>query len=252
LFASSTREIPKTGDVPRHVAIIMDGNGRWARHRHLPRVAGHRRGGEAVRGIVRACAERGVEYLTLFAFSSENWRRPEEEVSILMDLFLRALEQEVAKLHENGIRFKVAGDLSRFDRRIRDLIAEGVALTAANARLTLTIAANYGGRWDIGQAARRYFAAHPDAAADGFAPEALEPYLAMAYAPEPDLFIRTGGEQRISNFLLWQLAYTELYFTPMLWPDFDAAALDTAFAWFAERERRYGRTSEQVAAAQGA
>ena len=253
MFTSSTREVPKTADVPRHVAIIMDGNGRWARHRHLPRVAGHRRGVESVRAIVRACIERGVTYLTLFAFSSENWRRPPDEVSILMDLFGRALEQEVAKLHENGIRFKVVGDLSRFDRRIRDLITEGEVLTAANARLTLTIAANYGGRWDIGQAARRYFAAHPDAIKDGaFAPEAIEPFLAMAHAPEPDLFIRTGGEQRVSNFLLWQLAYTELYFTPMLWPDFDAAAFDTAIAWYAERERRFGRTSEQVAAAQGA
>ena len=231
----------------------MDGNGRWARQRHLPRVAGHRRGVEAVRGIVRACIERGVSFLTLFAFSSENWRRPEDEVSILMELFVRALEQEVEKLHENGIRFRVVGDLARFDRRIRELIAAGEAMTAANARLTLTIAANYGGRWDIAQAARHYFAAHPDAArADGsFTPEAVEPFLAMAYAPEPDLFIRTGGEQRISNFLMWQLAYTELYFTPLLWPDFDAAAFDTAIAWYQERERRFGRTSEQVAA-QGA
>jgi undecaprenyl diphosphate synthase len=230
----------------------MDGNGRWARRRRLPRVAGHRRGGEAVRGIVRACIERGIGYLTLFAFSSENWRRPEEEVSILMDLFLRALEQEVVKLDENGIRFKVVGDLTPFDRRIRELIAEGEALTADNTRLTLTIAANYGGRWDIAQAARRYFTAHPDAVGNGsFTPEGIEPFLAMSYAPEPDLFVRTGGEQRVSNFLLWQLAYTELYFTPLLWPDFDAAALDTAIAWYSQRERRFGRTSEQVAAAQG-
>jgi len=236
--------------VPRHVAIIIDGNGRWARRRRLPRVAGHRRGGEALRGIVRACVERGVGYLTMFAFSSENWRRPEEEVSILMDLFLRALEQEVVKLDENGIRFKVVGDLTPFDRRIRELIAEGEALTADNTRLTLTIAANYGGRWDIAQAARRYFTAHPDAVGNGtFTPEAIEPFLAMSYAPEPDLFIRTGGEQRVSNFLLWQLAYSELYFTPLLWPDFDAAALDNAIAWYAQRERRFGRTSEQVAAA---
>jgi undecaprenyl diphosphate synthase len=241
-----------TDAVPRHVAIIMDGNGRWARRRRLPRVAGHRRGGEAVRGIVRACVERGVGYLTLFAFSSENWRRPEEEVSILMDLFVRALEQEVVKLDENGIRFKVVGDLTPFDRRIRELIAEGEALTADNARLTLTIAANYGGRWDVAQAARRYFTAHPDAIGNGtFTPEAIEPFLAMSYAPEPDLFIRTGGEQRVSNFLLWQLAYTELYFTSLLWPDFDAAALDAAIAWYSQRERRFGRTSEQVAAAQG-
>jgi undecaprenyl diphosphate synthase len=254
MFTSSTQDIPEPRAVPRHVAVIMDGNGRWARQRRLPRVAGHRRGVESVRGIVRACAERGVSFLTLFAFSSENWRRPEDEVSILMELFLRALEQEVAKLHENGIRFKVVGDLSRFDRRIRELIADGEALTSENARLTLTVAANYGGRWDIGQAAKRYFSAHPEAARDGaaFTPEAIEPYLAMAYAPEPDLFIRTGGEQRISNFLLWQLAYAELYFTPMLWPDFDAAAFDVAIAWYQERERRFGRTSEQVAAAQGA
>jgi undecaprenyl diphosphate synthase len=254
IFPSSTREIPATGDVPRHVAIIMDGNGRWARQRHMPRVAGHRKGVEAVRAIVRACIARRVDYLTLFAFSSENWRRPEEEVSILMELFLRALEQEVAKLHENGIRFKVVGDTSRVDPRIRDLIAAGEALTAPNTRLTLTVAANYGGRWDVAQAARRYFALHPEAAtAPGeLAPDALEPFLAMAYAPEPDLFIRTGGEQRISNFLLWQLAYSELYFTGALWPDFDAAAFDAAIDWYRRRERRFGRTSEQVKAAQGA
>jgi len=251
-FVSSTRDIPSAGEVPRHVAIIMDGNGRWAKQRYLPRVAGHRKGVEAVRGVVRACIERGVDYLTLFAFSSENWRRPAEEISILMDLFLRALEQEVDKLRENEIRFKVIGDMTRFDARIRDLIAAGEALTAAKTRLTLTIAANYGGRWDIAQAARRYFAVHPEAARDGggFRPEAIEPFLAMAYAPEPDLFIRTGGERRISNFLLWQLAYTELYFTDLLWPDFDAAALDAAFVWYRERERRFGRTSEQVQAAE--
>ena len=251
MFKSSTRDIPESRAAPRHVAIIMDGNGRWAKQRLLPRVAGHRKGVEAVRGIVRACLERGIEFLTLFAFSSENWRRPADEVSILMDLFLRALEQEVAKLDENGIRFKVIGDTSRFDLRIRQLIAAGEARTAANARLTLTVAANYGGRWDVAQAARRYFALNPQALHDeaDVRPEAIEPFLAMAFAPEPDLFIRTGGEQRISNFLLWQLAYTELYFTEMLWPDFDRAALDTAIAWYRERERRFGRTSEQVQAA---
>jgi undecaprenyl diphosphate synthase len=250
MFASSTRIIPEPRIVPRHIAIIMDGNGRWANKRLLPRVAGHRKGVESVRASVRAAIEQGVEFLTLFAFSSENWRRPADEVSILMDLFARALEQEVAKLHSNGIRFKVVGDTSRFDRRIRDLVSAGEALTAANTRLTLTVAANYGGRWDIGQAARRYFAAHPDALANArpFLPEALEPYLAMAYAPEPDLFIRTGGEKRISNFLLWQLAYTELHFTDTLWPDFDAAALAAAIASYAMRERRFGRTSEQVQA----
>jgi undecaprenyl diphosphate synthase len=249
-FTSSTRVIPEARSVPRHVAIIMDGNGRWANKRLLPRVAGHRKGVEAVRASVRAAIKQGVEYLTLFAFSSENWRRPPDEVSILMDLFARALEQEVAKLHSNGIRFKVVGDTSRFDARIRDLVAAGEALTAGNTRLTLTVAANYGGRWDVAQAARAHFAAHPEALAAGapLAPEALEPYLAMAYAPEPDLFIRTGGEKRISNFLLWQLAYTELYFTDLLWPDFDASALAAAIASYATRERRYGRTSAQVQA----
>jgi undecaprenyl diphosphate synthase len=235
------------------VAIIMDGNGRWAKQRLLPRVAGHRKGVEAVRSTVRAAIEQGVEYLTLFAFSSENWRRPADEVSILMELFARALEQEVAKLHGNGIRFKVIGDTSRLEPRIRDLVAAGETLTAGNTRLTLTVAANYGGRWDIAQAARAYFTAHPEML-DVTArpePEALEPHLAMSYAPEPDLFIRTGGERRISNFLLWQLAYTELYFTDLLWPDFDAAALAAAIESFGQRERRYGRTSDQVRA-QGA
>ena len=250
MFKSSTRDIPETRPVPRHVAIIMDGNGRWAKRRMLPRVAGHRKGVEAVRGIVRACLERRVEFLTLFAFSSENWRRPADEVSILMDLFLRALEQEVTKLHENGIRFRVIGDTSRFDPRIRELIAAGEAQTAGNTRLTLAVAANYGGRWDIAQAARRYFALNPDAVHDeaGLRPEAIEPFLAMSFAPEPDLFVRTGGEQRISNFLLWQLAYTELYFTDLLWPDFDPAAFDAAIAWYCQRERRFGRTSEQLQA----
>ena len=251
MFKSSTLEVPETRAVPRHVAIIMDGNGRWAKQRLLPRVAGHRKGVEAVRATVRSAIERGVEYLTLFAFSSENWRRPADEVSILMDLFLRALEQEVAKLHENNIRFKTIGDMTRFPARIRELITAGEALTARNTRLTLTVAANYGGRRDIAQAAQRYFADHPEAA-DGppMAPEALDPYLAMSYAPEPDLFIRTGGEQRISNFLLWQLAYTEFYFTDLLWPDFDAAAFDAAITSYRNRERRFGRTSEQVQAAQ--
>jgi undecaprenyl diphosphate synthase len=242
--ASSTQEVPAHGDVPRHVAIIMDGNGRWARSRSLPRIAGHRRGVEAVRATVQACAERGVEYLTLFAFSSENWRRPAEEVALLMQLFQGALSNEVAKLHKNGVRLKVVGDTQRFDPKIRRLIEQGERLTAANRRLTLTIAANYGGRWDILQALSRYLK-------EGNSPEVLKeghlaPYLAMSYAPEPDLFIRTGGEQRISNFLLWQLAYTELYFTETLWPDFDAAALGKAIVSYRSRERRFGRTSEQV------
>jgi undecaprenyl diphosphate synthase len=248
VFTSSTRAVPDPVRVPRHIAIIMDGNGRWANKRLLPRVAGHRKGVEAVRATVRAAIGHGVEYLTLFAFSSENWRRPADEVTLLMELFARALEQEVAKLHASGIRFRVVGDTSRFDRRIRELVAEGEATTAGNTRLTLTVAANYGGRWDIAQAARAYFRAHPEALADGAAlePEAIEPWLTTAYAPEPDLFIRTGGEQRISNFLLWQLAYTEFYFTDLLWPDFDEAALGAAIESFAARERRFGQTGEQV------
>ena len=248
MFTSSTRAVPESSSIPRHVAIIMDGNGRWAKKRLLPRVAGHRKGVEAVRATVRAAIEEGIEFLTLFAFSSENWRRPAEEVSLLMELFGRALEQEVARLHSNEIRLKVIGDTTRFDRRIRELVAAGEALTAGNARLTLTIAANYGGRWDIAQAARACFAAHPEALAPDSAvnTEALEPYLSMAYAPEPDLFIRTGGERRISNFLLWQLAYTELYFTDLLWPDFDAAALRAAIESFGRRERRFGQTGDQV------
>ena len=241
--ASSTQEIPQAGDVPRHVAIIMDGNGRWAQRRRLPRIAGHRRGAEAVRATVRACAERGIQYLTLFAFSSENWRRPAEEVALLMKLFKSALQNEVDKLHANGVRLRVVGDTSRFDPKLRKLIERGEELTARNTSLTLTIAANYGGRWDMLQAMNRLIKENPSAEIEE---SLLAGYLAMSYAPEPDLFIRTGGEQRISNFLLWQLAYTELYFTDSLWPDFDGAALDRAIASYRSRERRFGRTSEQL------
>ena len=223
----------------------MDGNGRWARQRFLPRIAGHRRGVENVRSTVRACIDKGIEFLTLFAFSSENWRRPAEEVSFLMQLFMMALEQEVAKLHENNICFRAIGDLSRFDPQLRRLITESEQITSNNTRLTLTVAANYGGRWDLVQAVTRMLQEKP-ALTSGFAEADLLPYLSMAYAPEPDLFIRTGGEQRISNFLLWQLAYTELYFTDALWPEFDAAALDRAIASYQQRERRFGRTSEQL------
>ncbi len=238
--ASSTQEIPAHSDVPRHVAIILDGNGRWARSRMLPRIAGHRRGLEAVRATIENCADRGIEFLTLFAFSSENWRRPAEEVALLMQLFQLALTNEVERMHKNGVRLRVIGDLARFDPKIRKLIEQGERLTASNWRLTLTIAANYGGRWDLLQAVNKIEKRPIDEAA-------LAGHLSMNYAPEPDLFIRTGGEQRISNFLLWQLAYTELYFTDTLWPDFDAEALDAAIASYRSRERRFGRTSEQVA-----
>lgn len=246
-FASSTRAIPQAGDVPRHIAIIMDGNGRWAKKRFLPRIAGHKRGVETVRKVVRACMDRGIEYLTLFAFSSENWRRPAEEVSFLMGLFLRSLEQEVARLHENGIRLRIVGDLSRFDAHLVELIRRSEQLTENNRRLTLTIAANYGGRWDIMQAVNRMVAAHPEKAGH-YSEEDLAPWLALGYAPEPDLFIRTGGEQRVSNFLLWQLAYTELHFTDVLWPAFDSHAFQRALDSYRNRERRFGRTSEQLVA----
>jgi undecaprenyl diphosphate synthase len=242
---SSTQTVLPTRDVPRHVAIIMDGNGRWARRRFLPRVAGHKRGVETVREVIRASIERGIEYLTLFAFSSENWRRPAEEVSFLMGLFISSLEGEMEKLHANGVRLRVVGDLARFEPRLVDLIRRGEQLTAENKRLTLTIAANYGGRWDVLQAVNRLLAGRADPQQE-IGEADLAPHLAMAFAPEPDLFIRTGGEQRISNFLIWQLAYTELYFTDLLWPDFDAAALDAAIASYGRRERRFGRTSEQL------
>jgi undecaprenyl diphosphate synthase len=245
MFSSSTREIPEVADVPRHVAIIMDGNGRWAKKRFLPRVAGHRRGVETVREVTRACILRGVRYLTLFAFSSENWRRPADEVSVLMQLFRMALQNEVDRLHSNGIRLRIVGDLSGFAPDLRELARSAEATTAQNDRLTLTIAANYGGRWDIMQAMNRLMAEQPEKAGR-YDEKDLEPYLALQYAPEPDLFIRTGGEERISNFLLWQLAYTELYFTPTLWPDFGKDALDEAIGSYQRRERRFGRTSEQL------
>ncbi|MDR1708625.1 MAG: di-trans,poly-cis-decaprenylcistransferase [Candidatus Accumulibacter sp.] len=245
-FESSTRTIPQAARVPRHVAVIMDGNGRWARKRFLPRFAGHTRGVETVREAVRYCLVHGIGYLTLFAFSSENWRRPAEEVSLLMQLFSRALMQEVDSLLENGVRLRVIGDRSPFDPALQALIGAAEQKTAANDKLTLTIAANYGGRWDIMQAVNRMAAEHPEKQA-AWSEDDLAPYLAMSYAPEPDLFIRTGGEERISNFLLWQLAYTEFYFTETFWPEFDSAAFDRAIASYRERERRFGRTSEQLA-----
>ncbi|GAB4172594.1 MAG: polyprenyl diphosphate synthase [Rhodocyclaceae bacterium] len=250
-FVSSTKGIPEVGAVPRHVAIIMDGNGRWARRRFLPRVAGHKRGVEAVRTVIRACIERGISHLTLFAFSSENWRRPPEEVSFLMQLFMSSLEQEINRLHENRIRFRVIGDVEAFEPRLVELIRRAESLTAQDDRLTLTVAANYGGRWDILRAVERMLAAHPEKRGR-FSEDDLSAHLALTDGPEPDLFIRTGGEQRISNFLLWQLAYAELYFTDTLWPEFDAAALDRAIESYRLRERRFGRTSEQLMGARAA
>lgn len=249
MHESSTIAVPEHAGVPRHLAIIMDGNGRWATQRFLPRTAGHARGVQAVRRVVEACGRRGVRYLTLFAFSSENWRRPQEEVSLLMRLFVQTLEKEVDKLGEQGVRLRVVGNIDAFEPRLRQLIRATEARTAHNDALHLTIAANYGGRWDILQAARRMLAANPELLSN---PESIEetaftPHLSMAFAPEPDLFIRTGGEQRISNFLVWQLAYTELYFTERYWPDFSVSDIDAAFEWYRTRERRFGRTSAQLA-----
>jgi undecaprenyl diphosphate synthase len=223
----------------------MDGNGRWAKKRMLPRIAGHKRGVEIVRDTVKQCATMGVEYLTLFAFSSENWRRPADEVSFLMGLFMEALKKEVIKLHDNNIRLVMIGDRSRFDEALCAKISEAENLTRDNSGLVLTIAANYGGRWDMLQAMNRMLQAKPELAGN-FNEQDIEPYLSMHYAPEPDLFIRTGGEQRISNFLLWQLAYSELYFTDTLWPDFNEVAFQRAIKSYQQRERRFGRTSEQL------
>ena len=238
--------MPDVASIPKHLAIIMDGNGRWATKRFLPRVAGHSQGLNTVKEIVKECGDLGVEYLTLFAFSSENWRRPAEEVGFLMKLFLTALEKEVSRLDKNNVRLRVVGDLTKFDQQIQERVVQAEEKTAHNTGLNLTIAANYGGRWDMLQAVSACLKANPNITPDGVTEALLTPHLSMSYAPEPDLFIRTGGEQRISNFLLWQLAYTELYFTDLLWPDFDVKALQASFAWYRERERRFGRTSAQV------
>ena len=245
---SSTLNVPESGSIPKHVAIIMDGNGRWAAKRHLPRAAGHAKGVDRVEEIVEACINRGIMHLTLFAFSSENWRRPAEEVSLLMRLFIGVLERQVERMHANGIRLRIIGDRSPFEPRLGELIEKAEARTTVNTRFNLTVAANYGGRWDILNAVRRLIAEHPLMVQkpEKLSEEALQPYLSMHDAPEPDLFIRTGGEQRISNFLLWQLAYTELYFTETFWPDFNARQLDLAIASYQQRERRFGRTSAQL------
>lgn len=246
---SSTRTIPEIAHVPRHIAVIMDGNGRWAKQRLLPRIMGHKRGVESLRTTVKACRDLGVEYLTVFAFSSENWRRPVEEVSFLMSLFLKMLEREVVSLHKNNIRLKIIGDRSRFDVKLQQTMLEAEQLTQNNSGLTLTIAANYGGRWDMMHAVHSLLCERPELATS-FSEEDLQPYLSMGDAPEPDLFIRTGGEKRISNFMLWQLAYTELYFTDILWPAFDRGELVQAIASYQHRERRFGRTSEQLLGSQ--
>lgn len=239
---------PDPADVPRHVAIIMDGNGRWAKRRGLPRVAGHRAGVEAVRGVVRNCARVGVDVLTLFAFSTENWQRPAKEVGLLMDLFVTALQQEGRRLHANNVCLRVIGDRSAFADKLRAAIDRVETRTRDNTGLTLVVAANYGGRWDIANAARRL--AREVAAGqrdpDSIDVDTLAGELSLADLPEPDLFIRSGGEQRISNFLLWQLAYTEFYFTECLWPEFGDEEFEAAMASYQRRQRRFGKTGEQV------
>ncbi len=245
IFQSSTKEIPAVSQVPQHIAIIMDGNGRWAKSHFLPRAAGHAKGVQTVRQIVKACLKKNIPYLTLFAFSSENWRRPSEEVELLMGLFIKALQNEVKKLKANNVRLRIVGDLSAFSEQIQNLVAAAQKETEANSALHLTIAANYGGRWDILQAMNRLIKTKTPPA-DGFNEKDLSDFLSLSFAPEPDLFIRTGGEERISNFLLWQLAYSEFYFTDTLWPEFNEHALDLAIQSYQKRERRFGQTSEQL------
>lgn len=239
---SSTQTIPEHHTVPHHVAVIMDGNGRWAKKRFMPRVMGHKKGLDVLENMCRVCDRAGVRFLTVFAFSTENWRRPEDEVSFLMNLFLMALQKRVVKMHQNNMRLRVIGDRSRFSEAMRRSIDEAEAMTRGNTGLTLTIAADYGGRWDILQAANRVVAEGSGEITE----DSLGRYLMLGDAPEPDLFIRTGGETRISNFLLWQMAYAELYFTDTLWPDFDKKSFDDAVASYQKRERRFGRTSEQL------
>jgi undecaprenyl diphosphate synthase len=232
----------------RHIAIIMDGNGRWAKKRFLPRFAGHKTGLTAVKNLVKYCAKINLEYLTLFAFSSENWRRPKKEVSLLMDLFASALDSEAKKLHKNNIKLNIIGNLSQFSPKLQNKIQDAVDLTANNSGLTLTIAANYGGRWDISQAIKKIAAQIKSDLIDidDIDESLIESCLLTHDIPEPDLFIRTGGEQRISNFLLWHLAYSEFYFTETLWPDFDIETLSQAISSFYSRQRRFGRTGEQL------
>jgi undecaprenyl diphosphate synthase len=229
--------------IPQHIAIIMDGNGRWAQKRHMPRTVGHAKGAAGVRELVEFCAHRGVKYLTLFAFSTENWSRPEEEVSTLMGLFLQYLEKELKNLSQAGVRLQVIGDVTGFAQELQDRIAEAVKATAGNDGIVLTVAANYGGQWDIVQAVQRWQTDHPHTDAQGITQEEVAKYLSTADMPDPDLLIRTGGEQRISNFLLWQVAYAELYFTDVLWPEFDKAQMELAFDWYQTRDRRFGQVN---------
>ena len=240
--------------LPQHIAIIMDGNGRWARSRMMPRAVGHREGVKAVRRAVEYCIDRQIRALTLFAFSSENWRRPRDEVSRIMELFVHTLKKEVGALNRNNVRLRFIGDRTAFPDKLRHLISESEADTEQNTCLDLVIAANYGGQWDITRACQSVAGrvAKGELQPGDIAVDDIAAGLSMPDLPSPDLFIRTGGEQRISNFLLWQLAYTELYFTDVLWPAFDENEFDEALLWFANRQRRFGRTAEQVEQLKGA
>lgn len=231
---------------PKHIAIILDGNGRWAKKRFMPRFIGHQKGLKAVKRVVSYCANNGIEALTLFAFSTENWKRPKEEVSQLMGLFLKALKKEVNNLHENNVRLRVVGNKSSFSEEIQSYVRDAEKLTSKNSGLTLNIAANYGGRWDILQAVKAWQKVNSNVSIDELDEVELSKYMTTADLPEPDLLIRTGGEKRISNFLIWQMAYAEFYFTDTLWPDFNEDSLEKAIHSFNERERRFGKTSEQV------
>ena len=234
-------------NMPQHVAIIMDGNGRWAKKRFLPRFVGHQKGLNSVKRLVTHCANVGVKALTLFAFSTENWRRPQDEVNKLMGLFLKALQKEVSKLNENNVKLLIIGDRSGFSEELQTHITLAESLTEKNSGLVLTIAANYGGRWDIVQAVQQWQLAHPDNSVTEMTESDISDFISLNELPEVDLLIRTGGEQRISNFLIWQMAYAEFYFTDELWPEFNESSFDKAIGSFAHRERRFGKTSEQVA-----
>ena len=240
--------------MPRHIAIIMDGNGRWAKNQKKPRFFGHKAGVETVRTVVKACAKRNIEVLTLFAFSSENWRRPEQEVSLLMELLYTALQREVVKLHENNVRLRVIGERSAFSEKLQQRLSDSEQMTAGITGLTLVVAVNYGGRWDIAQAAKKIAQnlAQGEISEADINQDLVAHHMSLSGLPDPDLFIRTGGEKRVSNFLLWHLAYAEMFFTDVLWPDFTEQTLDDAIHSFGTRQRRFGRTSEQVESTQGA
>lgn len=247
-MSAESETFPELNENPRHIAIIMDGNGRWAQKRRMPRAVGHQAGVKAVRAIVEYCAEANIEVLTLFAFSSENWRRPQAEVSMLMGLFISTLQNEVEKLHRNNIRLRFIGDRKAFSEQLQTKIAEGEAQTRNNTGLTLVVAANYGGRWDMSEAFKKIAVKieSGEISVPQVDEKLISQHLSTADLPEPDLFIRTGGEQRVSNFLLWQLAYTELFFTPTLWPDFNRQSLEEAIGSFRTRQRRFGHTGEQI------